>query len=247
MFARVHRHGVVDSTSERAFAELAAGRARHGDVHVAEAQTAGRGRLGRRWESAHGEGLFLSVVLLPEAPGPPPPALTLAGGLAALEGAETLGLVGARLEWPNDVVVGDAKLAGVLVESRGFDPARPAFVLGIGLNVRQRSFQPQLVAERAVTSLALEGLDATVDAALEAVLASLALRLQQAFRAEPELARDFLERSGLLGRRVEVDFAQERALGVVVGLDPAGGLALLQPDGTVHLPLAHVRGVRALA
>ena len=68
MTLRVLRHGIVDSTSERAFAALADGSARHGDVHVAEGQSAGRGRLGRLWASAPGEGLYASLVLLP---GPP--------------------------------------------------------------------------------------------------------------------------------------------------------------------------------
>lgn len=240
---RIHRHGVVDSTSERAFAALAAGEARHGDVFVAAGQNAGRGRLGRRWESPPGEGLYLSVVVAPPAPGPPPPALTLAGGLAVLEGAERLGLVGARLDWPNDLVVGEKKLAGVLVESRGLDPARPRYVLGVGLNVRQRSFTDELRAERAVTSLLLEGLDVDLEAALEALLAALAPRLAQALGADPALGRDFLARTGLLARAVEVRSGGTIQHGELAALDPARGLTLRTAHGTLTLPLAHVQGV----
>lgn len=240
---RIHHHGVVDSTSERAFAALAAGQARHGDVFVATGQNAGRGRLGRRWESPPGEGLYLSLVVAPPAPGPPPPALTLAGGLAVLEGAERLGLRGARLDWPNDLVVAEHKLAGVLVESRGLDPARPCYVLGIGLNVRQRAFSAELSGERAVTSLLLEGVDVDPATALGAVLAALAPRLEQALAGDPTLGRDFLARTGLLERRVEVHSSGTTHRGEFVALDPARGLTLRTALGTLAIPLAHVQGV----
>jgi BirA family transcriptional regulator, biotin operon repressor / biotin---[acetyl-CoA-carboxylase] ligase len=242
---RIHRHGEVDSTSERAFAALARGDARHGDVHVATAQSAGRGRLGRRWESAPDMGLYLSVVLLPPAPGPPPPALTLAGGLGVLEGAEALGLRGAQLDWPNDLVVGAAKLAGVLVESRGFDPGTPCFVLGIGLNVRQTLFPAPLAQERAVTSLALEGLSTSPGEALTAVLAALGPRIDQALAQEPTLAGDFLQRTGLAGARVRVLVGTSELVGEWRGLS-FEELTLQLAAGARTVPLAHVRSLAPL-
>jgi len=102
---RLIEHGVVDSTSERAFETIAARTARHGDVHVATAQTSGRGRLGRAWHSAPGEGLYLSVILFPGPPPLSPPGLTMAAGLAVLDMVRGLGLATAQLKWPNDVVV----------------------------------------------------------------------------------------------------------------------------------------------
>ena len=67
-----------------------------------------------------------------------PPAITMSVGLAVREAVFAAGLNSARLDWPNDVVVREAKLAGILVESRGFDPAAPHFVIGIGVNVMRR-------------------------------------------------------------------------------------------------------------
>src|SRR5262245_62468054 len=113
MELRVRRDGEVGSTNERALASVADGSARHGDVHVAEGQTAGRGRLGRSWASASGEGLYLSLVLLTER-APSPAALTMGAGLAVLEGVRSLGVRGAQLKWPNDVLASGAKLAGIL-------------------------------------------------------------------------------------------------------------------------------------
>jgi len=238
---RVQRHGVVDSTSERAFAAITAGTARHGDVHVAAAQTAGRGRRGRRWESAPGEGLYASVVLLPPPPPIDPAALTMAAGLAVLDAVRALGLERARLDWPNDVVVGAAKLAGCLVESRGLDHARPHAVVGIGVNVGQRAFSAELTAERAVTSLALEGVDAAPAACLDALLAALPRRLDAARRDLPRLERAWLAATGLAGRDVRVRRGAEVLAGRLEELSIAGGAALRGADGGVErVPLAHV-------
>src|SRR5688572_13455030 len=183
MELRLVRHALVDSTNERALAAIADGTARHGDVHMAEGQSAGRGRLGRGWASASGEGLYLSVVLLPSAP-VVPTALTMGAGLAVLEAARALGARRARLKWPNDVLVEGAKLAGILVEARGTAPphgtAPSHAVVGIGLNVRQRAFPPELEAERPVTSLARLGFAHDLDEAAAALLARLAPRLAAA-------------------------------------------------------------------
>jgi BirA family biotin operon repressor/biotin-[acetyl-CoA-carboxylase] ligase len=240
------RHGTIDSTSERAFAALAAGTARHGDVHLARAQSAGRGRFGRRWESAAGEGLYASVVLAPRG-APPPPALTIAGGLAVLDCVRALGLAGARLVWPNDVVVDGAKLAGVLVETRGLDPAAPHYVLGIGLNVAQRCFPPALLRERPVTSLALEGSTATVAQAERALLAALGPRVDAVDHDWDALARDFLAATGLAGRAVRVETGAESREGVVAALDLARGIAVERDAGERGwIALEHVRRVSLL-
>ena len=251
MRLRLIRHGDVDSTSERAFAAIAAGTAAHGDVHVATAQTRGRGRLGRSWSSPPDEGLYLSLVLLPPPPPPSPAALTIAAGLAALDAATALGVRGARLDWPNDLVVARAKrgheeaakLAGVLVETRGLDPRAPHYVVGVGMNVRQRTFPPELLAEREVASLATLGLDATVDQALAALLESLPRRLDRVAEDELSLAAEFLRATGLFGARVRVRVGDAEHVGVLEGLSIADGLRL----GNARFPLEVVRAVSPLA
>ncbi len=247
MQPRITRHGVVDSTSERAFAEIADGRARDFDVHVADGQSAGRGRLGRSWKSAPGEGLYLSVVLMPPAPAWAPPALTMALGLAVLDGLRGLGFGQARLDWPNDVVVDGAKLAGILVETRDLDPRRPAFVAGIGINVLQRGFDPELERERAVTSLALQGCAASVEHVLQAVLAALPARLQAA-RVDPQaVERDYARAAGLCDGPVRVEVAGPALTGTIEQLSAARGLVLRAGDGSERrIALEHVRAIERL-
>jgi BirA family biotin operon repressor/biotin-[acetyl-CoA-carboxylase] ligase len=247
---QIHRHGTIASTSETAFEALAARTARHGDVHVAAAQTRGRGRLGRSWHSAPGEGLYLSAVLLPRHV-LSPAGLTIAAGLAVLDAVNELGLSRARLKWPNDVIVptsnGDAKLAGILVETRGLDPARPHYVVGIGVNVAQASFPPELTAERAVASLKTCGVEVDVATVLEALLPHLAARVEQITTAPARLARDFVTATGLNAERVFVVAGDRELTGRIESFDLDSGLVMLTPSRErIQLPLEIVRELRAL-
>lgn len=250
MSPRLFQHGLVDSTNERAFATIADGSARHGDVHVATGQTAGRGRLGRGWSSPSGEGLYLSLVLLPAA-APNPAALTMAAGLGVLAGVHALGARSARLKWPNDVLAPEAdgrlaKLAGILVETRGLDPARPHAVVGVGLNVLQREFPPELVRERAVTSLARLGLESTLADALAGLRATLAPRLEQASSAPASVAADYARAGGLLGRTVRIQDARATNVGRLLDLSLDGLELALTSGGRLRVLLEHARSVEAL-
>lgn len=238
-------HGVTDSTNERALAALAAGTARHRDLHVASAQTRGRGRLGREWHSSAGVGLYLSVVLLPDR-APAPAALTIAGGLAVLDAVHGLGLSEASLEWPNDVVVRGAKLAGILVETRGFDPQRPGYVLGVGLNVAQVTFPADLRLERQVTSLRQEHVEASIQEAERAFVDRLSVRLEQVWHDPARLERDYVEAAGLGAGPLEAVDSQRRVRGRLVTLSIDAGLWLEVRGERQHFPLEHLRGLHRI-
>lgn len=224
---RIIRHGEVDSTSERAFASLAAGEALHLDAHVAEAQTRGRGRRGARWHSPRGGGVWLSLVLLPPRP-LSGAALTIAAGLAALDATRAVGCDQCRLKWPNDVVdARGAKLAGVLVETRGLDPRAPHYVVGVGIDVALAEFPAELLAERPATSLALLGCGADKGAVEAALLAALPRRVRQ-IEADPAgLAAEFLAALRLADRAVVVDGARGR----LAGIELERGLRLVPDEG----------------
>jgi BirA family biotin operon repressor/biotin-[acetyl-CoA-carboxylase] ligase len=217
----------TDSTNDRARA-LALRGAPHGTLVTAGAQTAGRGRQGRTWTAPAGRALLMSLVLRGW-----PPLLPLAAAVAV---ADVAGAVGAdiTIKWPNDVLLGRGKLAGILVEAR---PQDGWAVLGIGMNVAvRRDDLPAELRERAAV-LALEpaAIEPTLAALLDALDARLAL-------AAPALLDAFRARDALLGRRVR----WQRGEGTAAGVDEAGRLLVDRPDGAqvaldageVHLALA---------
>jgi BirA family biotin operon repressor/biotin-[acetyl-CoA-carboxylase] ligase len=222
---------------------LARAGAPEGTVLVAESQTAGRGRLDRAWLAPPRSGLTFSVLLRPPFPVARWSWLPLLAGLAVLAPVRRLGDVDAGLKWPNDVLVGERKLAGVLAERVG-----DAVVLGVGLNVSLR--RDELPTPTA-TSLALEGsLLADRDPLLRAVLRDLADRYDRLRRlaGDPQAAglrAEYLAACRTLGRRVSVRLPGDRRLdGEAVDVDADGRLVVRGPDGDTALGAGDVVHVR---
>ena len=250
---------VVTETGSTNADLLAAARsgAPEGLVLVAEAQTAGRGRMGRRWVSPPCSALTFSVLLRPA--GVPASRLgwvpLLAGAAVASALAGTTG-VDARLKWPNDVLAGDAKLAGILAERRA-----ETIVLGIGINVFQRSGELPLPA---ATSLLLAAPQATAGGAagpagpdvrerlLIAVLGELARRyrgwLDQPTPGDADgcgLRAEYLRRSATVGAVVTVTLpGGQRLTGTAAGVDAAGRLEVRTPAGLVPVSAGDVVHLR---
>lgn len=229
---------------------LAADRAREGApeglVVVAEHQTAGRGRLDRTWETPPGTAVTFSVLLRPTVPAASWPWLPLVAGYAAATALAGLGYR-AEVKWPNDVLIGERKVGGILVE-RVDTPAGAAAVVGIGINTGMT--EEQLPVPTA-TSLSLEqGPDETPDrdAVLEAVVTALLERYDAWQRDPTSLADAYADACTTVGRRVRVDLPDGGALeGEAVGVDASGRLVVQAPDGTRHEvgagDVVHVRSV----
>jgi BirA family transcriptional regulator, biotin operon repressor / biotin---[acetyl-CoA-carboxylase] ligase len=217
------RLGRVESTQTVAFA-LAADGAADRTVVVAEAQTAGRGRHGRLWLDEPGASLLTSIILRPRLPPARLPTLSLTAGVAVVEALERVTGLKPRLKWPNDVLVDGRKLAGILLESR-IDPS-PLVVLGIGVNLAQRVFPPDL-AERATSVRLATGRRVDADALLTALLESL-----DAWRARLEtdgwapIRERWCALTETLGRRVSIDGVQ----GIAVDVDEDGALIVAEGD-----------------
>jgi BirA family biotin operon repressor/biotin-[acetyl-CoA-carboxylase] ligase len=200
---------------------VAAQRARAGEpsglVVVAEAQTAGRGRLDRSWVSPPRAGLTLSVLLRPDLPPGQWPWLPLWTGLAVATALRERAEVAAVVKWPNDVLIGERKVCGVLAEV----PVAGAVVLGVGLNVTTTE---QELPHAQATSLRLAGARTTDrDTVLRAVLRSLTAVL-----ADLESARTaYRERCDTIGRRVRVELPGDRSVeGLAEAVDDDGRLVV---------------------
>jgi BirA family transcriptional regulator, biotin operon repressor / biotin---[acetyl-CoA-carboxylase] ligase len=138
--AHLECHAVLPSTNDRARELLEErGPGAHGAVVLAEAQSAGRGRFGRTWESPPGVSLAMSVALWTDSPEDSLPLLTVSGSLAVLGALLETARLAAGLKWPNDVVCGEKKIAGVLLEGRWSGGKLDGLVLGLGVNLRQKA------------------------------------------------------------------------------------------------------------
>jgi BirA family biotin operon repressor/biotin-[acetyl-CoA-carboxylase] ligase len=150
---KLHFVAVTGSTNTDATEAARAG-APHGSVYFADEQTAGRGRGNHVWHSAAGEGLYVSVLLRPDLPAMCLPLLPLAVGLAAAEAVQAAAELAVDLRWPNDLLIGPRKTGGILAEAQSEAGAITFAVIGIGINVHQRSFDPELATP--ATSLDVE-------------------------------------------------------------------------------------------
>ena len=228
------RLDTVDSTQSVAFA-LAERGAADRTVVVADQQLAGRGRRGRTWRAPAGTSLLASIVVRPRLPQSLLSTLSLTTAVAVAEALRRVAKVDARLKWPNDVLVAGRKVAGILLESRMSGGASVVTIIGVGINLGQREFPPDL-AEGA-TSIALETGQAP---SRESVLAAL-LEEFDAWRARLEgegfgpVREAWRRLSDTLGRRVTVD----TVTGLAADLDTDGAL-LIDVAGTLTRVLAGV-------
>ena len=249
---RTFFYPTVASTNDVA-AHLAAEGAPDGTLVLADAQTEGRGRSGRRWHSPTGAGLYVSTVLRPD--GVPagsqgargwPALITLAAGVAVAEGLRTATGLPLQVKWPNDVIVVDAsaagraapawrKLAGILAEGSAQGGAIDHVVLGIGINLRS-AVRPADLVPRATSLEEETGRPPDRALTLVEVLAALARRYRALLTGDtPSLLRDWRELSPLAeGARVSFDGDGGRIEGVTAGVDEQGALLVWTPDGRVR-------------
>jgi len=224
---------VLPSTNDEA-TRLAASGAADGTVVWARCQSAGRGRRGRDWQSPEGN-LYCSVLMRPAAPMARAAGLSFVAAVAAGDTVAGFLPAGARVEhkWPNDVLVGGAKVAGILLEaSAGPGGAADWVVIGCGVNV---AAHPK-VAGQAVTTLAREaGRAVPVEDVLVALLESLRLwRGRWDTQGIGPVREAWLARARGLGRDITVRLPREELHGRFDGLDESGALLLRLPDATLR-------------
>jgi BirA family transcriptional regulator, biotin operon repressor / biotin---[acetyl-CoA-carboxylase] ligase len=229
----VHHYDRLGSTNDEA-RRLADAGAAHGTVIHADEQTSGRGRLSRRWFSPPGN-LYLSIVLRLDLPQERSVELGFLASLAVADAVDALlpRHVRATLKWPNDVLVRDGKIAGILVEQAG-----EAMILGIGLNVLHA---PGGVPYQVSTIVGCGGL-ATVDGTREKLLAALANWIgvwQQDGFAPIRVA--WLARAHPPGSTLGVRLADRFVTGQFVGIDTDGALLLDTPQGRARIVAGDVQ------
>ena len=233
---RINWHDRLDSTNSEALRQIS--RLDNLSVVAALEQTAGRGQRGNRWSSDPGENLTFSIVLQFGAEGPAPLPARKQFNLscvATLALREFLGEAGAsvRIKWPNDIYAGDRKICGMLIENGLSGESLAYSVVGIGLNLNQRTFPVELVNP---TSLArLTGRHYPLRDSLETLLGHFDKWLTYLYDTEL-LHREYLKHLYRIGEPYGyVDcIRDENVRGSISGITPEGRLLLSLPDGSTR-------------
>ena len=219
-------HDSVGSTMTEAF-RLGLEGASEGTIVVAEQQRQGKGRLGRKWVSPKGKGIYMSIILRPNFSPTDATKLTLLSAVGVCKAVNRFAGIEARIKWPNDVLVGNRKLAGILTELNAEMDRVRFVVVGIGINVNT----PSHVLPPHATSLKLE---------TKKQMSRLGLVKEVLYELET-LYFDCLENgfvgivdqwkglSSTIGKRIRIDDVE----GEVVGLDESGGLMIRNRGGII--------------
>jgi len=238
---KLHFSAVTDSTNADALAAARSGQP-HGSVYFADEQRAGRGRGDHAWQSAAGDGLYVSVLLRPPIPALRLPLLPLAAGLAVAEAIRNAAGLTIDLRWPNDLLIGARKAGGILVESKIENGAAAFAVVGIGVNVHQSVFAADLATPASSLDLEAKRRVSRQDL-LVSLLESLereALGLADAAAGVTVPARVAQASTWIRGRRVEVHGPQA-CTGITAGLDENGFLLVRTAEGLVTVQTGGIR------
>ena len=234
----------VDSTNRYARA-LAADGAEQGTLVVADEQTAGRGRRGRGWISPAGEGIFMTLILRPQAHPSHVAQLSLQTAMAVARAISRVCEVDARIKWPTDIVCNGRKICGMLLEMNADEQSVHDVVAGIGINVHQKAFEGD-VAKTASSLDLLTGKTVCRADVVRAFLEEYEIVDELAKQGNEALMDVYRQHSATLGQRVQVISATGSFTGTAKAVTDSGSLIVTDDDGQDREVLAADVSVRGL-
>jgi BirA family biotin operon repressor/biotin-[acetyl-CoA-carboxylase] ligase len=231
------------STNDQAW-QFGADPTQDGMAIFAEEQTSGRGRGGHKWLSIGSKSLLCSILLLDVRM--PPDLLTLAAGVAVAEAIGKCGRDTASIKWPNDVMLGDRKVAGILIESKMTLRGRVVCVVGIGVNCCQSrdDFEPEL-ADSAISIEMATASPCDRNIVARRLLVALDEWLTAAVEEPQKVTDAWLGLCSQLNRRITLQYYNRGYAGTCVGVDPRKGLIVQFDGGGIRMfDAAHAHTVR---
>ncbi len=236
---KIHVFGELDSTNSEAY-RMAGEGGEEGEAVVADRQLRGRGRLGRRWLSPPGVNLYVSIILRPPIAVKNAPLLTLMAAVATVKATKRISGLQPRIKWPNDLLINNKKVAGLLNEMKCKAGKVEFVVLGIGINVNMTLEMVPEEMRSTATSLREElGYDISRVEFLSALLREVEREYLTFLTGEPgRILRQWEEFSQIVGKFVEMRSFNEVIRGKVKGIDSNGSLLLSAPDGSERRVIA---------
>jgi len=220
----------IDSTNTYA-KTLTKIEAPHGTIIIAEDQTSGRGRLQRNWVSQKGKNLLFSIILYPEFSIEKISLLPFVGSLAVADAIEKVTALSPTCKWPNDVLVNNKKICGMLLESSTASSTLGKIVFGIGVNVNQEEFDGNLRFK--ASSLKNEsGVEINRVLLLQSILEELENRYEQLSHFPPQqLLNDWKMKALLFGKKITVLESEFSYAATAIDVDEDGSLLIEMEDG----------------
>lgn len=231
--ASVHVFQEIGSTNTQAM-QMAAKGAEEGTLLIADTQTEGKGRLDRKWFSPPGVNLYISVILRPKIDCDQATILALLAGAAVAHAVQEKSGLTPGLKWPNDVLIHEKKVAGILAELAADDRRIKHLILGIGLNVNLEAEMLPPELSKSATSLKIES--GRNVSRLE-VLESLVNQLERWYtvfldQGPTPAIKEYSRYSKTLGQQIQAVCHDKVVEGKAIGLAPNGGLIIRKQDGT---------------
>lgn len=241
----VERYDEIDSTNIRA-KEWAKSGTPEGSIVLAESQSAGKGRLGRTWLSPKGTGIWMSIILRPHISPQQISQVTLVAGMSMRRAISEVTGLEAKIKWPNDIIVGEKKVCGILTEMAARANHAEYVVVGIGVNVNDESLDEAIPH---ATSLALEGGCAYDREQIIIQFANIFEGYYEVFLNTGNLGgliKEYKDNCINLGKQVRISNNQEEYIAYVEDIDVDGSLIIKKADGrceTIFTGEVSVRGL----
>lgn len=238
---KVFAYQSVQSTNTIAH-QLALSGTPEGTIVVAERQTKGRGRMGRRWDSPERVGIYLSVVLFPDIDPKLAPGISLLTAVALAETIESAGIKGVKIKWPNDVLIDGKKTAGILTELSAEIGKTHHVIIGVGINVNSRPGDiPKEFRKQAISLKIASGKDILRVGLLQNFLVNLENEYRRFKKSGLKACRKkIIGYSSLLGKEIEVTSGSEKINGKAVDIDSEGHLVLERNGKKIALSAGEV-------
>ena len=231
---------VVDSTNERLLQGLTSGSS-HGDALCAEYQTLGRGRRGDKWVSPPGSGICLSLCWFFDTPPSTFSALSLVVGVAIINSLEDLGARGLQLKWPNDIMRGGKKIAGILIEMRAESAGICKTVIGVGINFNLPDQAKEQIDRPASDLGERVNQRYTRNQVISEILAALSVHLDKFGRLGfSSFTNDWQRLDLLYDRKVRLELGERDFTGVANGVDSNGALIIKNKSGVERFLSGHL-------